>query len=163
MDKVWKLTPGNDAPEFNLVTLDGNNISSKDCAGSYLLLYHWGMCPGSVLNDKEFTEFYNKHKDHLKMIGITDDIGTIRSLYEQVKPDDEMMGAKLKPILENMLVHPWIEVEDKDDNHKLSTDFLFGGYPYFVFISPDGKMIAKGFYDAFDKAKETLQAAFDNP
>jgi hypothetical protein len=163
MDKVLKLTSGNDAPEFNLTTLDGNNISSKDCAGSYLLIYHWGLCPGSILNDTNFTEFYNKYKDHLKMIGITDNIATIRSLYEETKPDDEMMGAKLKPILEKMIAHPWIEVEDKGDNHQLLEDFLILGYPYFVFISPDGKMIAKGFYDTFDKAKETLQAAFDNP
>ena len=47
---------------------------------------------------------------------------------------------KLKPVLENMVAHPWPEVESKGDNHKIIEDFAFAGLPYFVFISRMGKL-----------------------
>ena len=61
-----------------------------------------------------------------------------------------------------MLAHPWPEVESTGDNHKITLDFAFAGLPYFVFISPDGKIISRDFRKAFDKAQEVMKSEFDD-
>lgn len=53
IDKITALQPGSKAPDFQLVGLNGNKISLSDCKGSYVLIYHWGLCPGSLMIDKE--------------------------------------------------------------------------------------------------------------
>lgn len=83
---------------------------------------------------------------------------TICELNKNVGEDDEVLGMKLKPVLENMVAHPWPEVESKGDNHKIIEDFAFAGLPYFVFISPDGKIISRDFHKAFDKAQEVMKS-----
>lgn len=160
IDLIAALTPGSDAPEFTLTTLDGSRINSRDYSGSYILIYHWGLCPGSIMIDKEITAFYQKYKDNLVIIGITDSIEAIRGVNENTKPGDKMMNVELKPVLENMLAHPWPDAESKGDNKKVGLDFAFGGLPYFVFISPDGKILQRGFHEACQKAKETIVAQF---
>jgi cytochrome oxidase Cu insertion factor (SCO1/SenC/PrrC family) len=162
IDKLAALQPGKDAPNFHLTAIDGREISLKDCAGSYVLIYHWGLCPGSLWIDNEVIDLHNKYKDRLKIIGITDNIETIKSLYDKAEPGHKLMGIELRPVLENMLAHPWFDAEKTGNNGKIEQDYAFGGLPYFVFISPDGKIIARGFQDAFYTAKETMEKEFGN-
>lgn len=160
IDKLDALQPGKEAPDFQLVGINGEKISLKDCAGSHVLIYHWGLCPGSLMIDNEVAELYRKYKDHLIVIGITDRIEVIRSLYEKSDADYKIMGIEIKPVLADMLAHPWFDVEKTNDNGKIETDYAFGGFPYFVFISPDGKIIARDFHQAFYTAKEKLETEF---
>lgn len=160
IDKISVLQPGNKAPDFQLIGLNGNKISLNDCKGSYVLIYHWGMCPGSLMIDKEVIELYSKYKDHLIIIGITDKIDYIKSAYENVHPNDKFMNIELKPVLKNMLAHPWFDAEKTNGNEKIESDYAFGGFPYFVFISPDGKIIARDFHKAFYPAKQKMETEF---
>lgn len=162
IDVIERLAPGNEAPFFSVTTIDGKRITSDDTKGKYLLLYHWGLCPGSISIDKQVTALYEKYKEHLSVIGVTDNMQTIREMNKNTKEDIELLGMKLKPILENMLMHPWPEVEDTGDNHKITKDFAFAGLPYFVFISPEGKIIARDFHKAYDKAQEVMKSEFDD-
>jgi len=84
----------------------------------------------------------------------------LKNLYENASDATEVMGVKMKPVLKQMLSHPWFDVETTGDNIKLKNDFAFGGQPYFVFISPEGKIIVRDFHSAFHKAKSTLEAEF---
>ena len=160
MDKIAALQPGNNAPDFHLTALNGEQKTLEDCAGSYLLIYHWGLCPGSLMIDKEVIELYNKFKDHLVVIGITDKIEDIKSLNEKTQPGSKLMNIELKPVLKSMLEHPWVDAEKTNGNDKIEKDYAFGGLPYFVSISPEGKIIAKDFHKAFYMAKEKLEAEF---
>ena len=162
IDKIALLQPGNKAPDFHLIALGGKEISLSSCKGSYVLIYHWGLCPGSLIIDKEVIELYNKFKAHLIIIGITDKIDYIKSLYEKIAPNTTLMNIELKPVLKNMLVHPWFDAEKTNGNEKIENDYAFGGLPYFVFISPDGKIIARDFHKAFYTAKERMEAEFGN-
>ncbi|NDV65778.1 redoxin domain-containing protein [Bacteroides sp. 224] len=162
VDIIERLMPGNEAPFFSVTTIDGKKITSDDTKGKYLLLYHWGLCPGSIAIDKKVTAFYEKYKDHFSLIGITDNIQIIHKLNKETAEDDEILGMKLKPILENMVTHPWFDVESTGDNHKITEDFAFGGLPYFVFISPEGKILARDFQKAFNKAQEIMKSEFGN-
>ena len=162
IDKLSALQPGNEAPDFRLIALDGKEVSLKDCAGSYVLIYHWGLCPGSLVIDKEVIELYHTYKDHLIVIGITDNINYIKGTYENTRPGEMLMNIELKPVLKNMLAHPWIDAEKSNGNEKVEKDYAFGGLPFFVFISPDGKIIIRDFHKAFYTAKEKLEAEFGN-
>ncbi|MDL2208780.1 redoxin domain-containing protein [Parabacteroides sp. OttesenSCG-928-O15] len=160
VETMTKLAPGNDAPDFTVTTVDGKRITSANLRGKYVLFYRWGLCPGSIMIDIQITEFYEKYKEHLILIGMTDDIESIRQLNETTKEEDELMGIKLKPVFENMAAHPWPEVELKGDNHQITVDFAFAGLPYFVLLSPEGKILARDFHEAYGKAKEIISAAF---
>ncbi|MDH6313850.1 hypothetical protein M2137_002641 [Parabacteroides sp. PFB2-10] len=160
VETMTRLAPGNDAPDFTLTTVDGKRITSADLRGKYVLFYRWGLCPGSIMIDIQITEFYEKYKEHLILIGITDDIESIRQLNENTEEDDELMNIKLKPVLENMVAHPWPEVELKGDNHQITVDFAFAGLPYFVLLSPEGKILVRNFSEAYYEAKKIISAAF---
>ncbi len=160
LDKIAALQPGEKAPDFHLIGLNGEELSLDECAGSYVLIYHWGLCPGSLMIDKDVIELYNKHKDNLIVIGITDRIDNIKSSYEKTQPGSKLMNIELKPVLENMLAHPWFDAEKTDGNEKIEKDYAFGGFPFFVFISPDGEIIARDFHKAFYTAKEKMEAEF---
>ena len=162
MDKVAALQPGNKAPDFHLVGLNGEEITLEECAGSYVLIYHWGLCPGSLMIDNKVIELHNKYKDQLIVIGVTDRIEHIKSSYEKTQPGSKLMNIELKPVLKNMLDHPWFDAEKTNDNDKIEKDYAFGGLPYFVFISPDGKIIIKGFSKEFYMVKEKMEAEFIN-
>lgn len=160
IDRRLSLEPGNDAPGFELITIDNNKISLDDLKGFYVLIYHWGLCPGSVMIDGDVIRLYQKYKDKLKVVGVTESIDMIRGVNEDTKPGDKFFGVEFKPVLENMLIHPWYDVEKTESNKRIADDYFFGGYPFFVFISPEGKIIARGFHDAFYKAKEVMETEF---
>jgi hypothetical protein len=161
IDKIAVLLPGNDAPDFHLIGMDGREISLADCAGSYVLIYHWGICPGSFQVNNMVIDLYNKYKDHLIIIGVTDRIETIKNMYDNTQPDAKFMNLELKSVLANMLAHPWFDAERiTGNNDKIATDYAFAGLPYFVFISPDGKIIERHFFNAFNTAKSTMESEF---
>jgi Peroxiredoxin len=160
IDKILILQPGNDAPNFHLTAMDGREITLNDCAGSYVLIYHWGLCPGSLMIENEFTNLYNKYKNKLIVIGITDRIEQIKTAYDSTQPHSKFMNLELKSVLENMLAHPWFDAEKTGNNGKIETDYAFAGLPYFVFISPEGKIIARDFQGAFYVAKNTMESEF---
>ena len=160
IDKIAVLLPGNNAPDFHLTAIDGREITLADCAGSYVLLYHWGLCPGSFQREHDAVDLYNRYKDGLVVIGITESIGIIKDLYDKVKPDDKLLNIEMKPVLESMLAHPWFDAEKTGNNGKIETDYAFAGLPYFIFISPDGKIITRDFHEAFYVAKNKMDSEF---
>ncbi len=162
LDKIAALQPGNKAPDFHLTGLNGEKITLEDCAGSYVLIYHWGMCPGSFMIDSKVIELHNKYKDHLIVVGVTDRIESIKNMYEKTPPGSKLMNIELKPVLENMLAHPWFDAEKVDGNDKIEKDYAFAGLPYFVLISPDGKILVRDFTKAFYAVKEKMEAEFSD-
>jgi len=160
IDKIALLLPGNDAPDFHLTAIDGREIGLADCAGSYVLIYHWGLCPGSLQRENDVTDLYNRYKDKLIVVGITESIETIKKVYDNTKPEDKLLDIEMKPVLESMLVHPWFDAEKTGNNGRIETDYAFAGLPYFVFISPEGKIISRGFHEAFYVAKNRLESEF---
>ena len=160
LDKIAALQPGEKAPDFHLIGLDGEELTLEECAGSYVLIYHWGLCPGSFMIDSKVIELQNNYKDHLIVIGITDRIEHIKSSYENTQLGSKFRDVELKPVFENMLAHTWFDAEKTDGNEKIERDYAFGGLPFFVFISPDGEIIARDFHKAFYAAKEKMEAEF---
>ncbi|NLJ14915.1 MAG: TlpA family protein disulfide reductase [Ignavibacteria bacterium] len=161
IDRLAVFEAGNNAPDFHLKTITGKEISLEDFRGKYVLIYHWELCPGSITIDKDVVELYQKYKAHLEVIGVTRSIEAISSLYEDADENMELMGVKLKSVLKNMLEHPWLDAERiNEENEKIAEDYEIVGMPFFIFISPEGKMIHRGFQDAFDTARKELKSKF---
>ncbi len=163
MDRRAQLLPGCDAPDFELVAMDGNRISSKDLKGSYVLIYRWGPCMGSILVDPEVIDFYNKYKDRVKIVGLTGYAADIREIQELMGPGSSIVGydIDLYAVLGNMLAHPWPDAENKSEsNEAIEATFCMGGLPYFVSISPEGKMIGRGFHSVFYDMRKMIEKEF---
>ena len=158
------IAPGRPAPDFELVTVAGDTITKETYTGKYLLFYHWGLCPGSIYIDRFVCELYDLYREKgLEVVGLTESIATIRELYEQNL--DNPHGADLNATLGNMLKHKWTEVEletEYPENKKMSETYRISGWPFFVFIGPDGTLLARNFTEAFYEAKQILEEEFGN-
>ena len=66
--------------------------------------------------------------------------------------------------LAGMLAHGWPEIEvetDRPENGRMLERYVIEGWPAFVLIAPDGTIAARGYTEAFFKAKELLESALD--
>ena len=140
------------------MTTRGEAISKADFAGGYVLFYHWGMCPGSIRIDGQVRDLYAAYKDRgLRMVGLTESVDMIRRVYEGL-PDDES-AAGMRSALAGMLAHGWPEIEvetGRPENGRRLERYAIEGWPAFVLIAPDGMIAARGYTEAFFKAKEIL-------
>lgn len=161
IDEQKRLQPGQPAPDFQVTLPDGTVRNSASFRGKYLLIYHWGYCPGSMQREKDVVALYNRFKDYLEILGITNNLDSFKKSAEETSADTKIYGLKLKEIFQSMSAHPWIDAEHtKADNFKISQLYAFAGYPYFIFISPDGKIISRGFHETFFQAKKMLKEKF---
>ncbi len=159
------LKIGGTAPEFSIVTPGGKSISLSELRGKYVLIYNYGMCPGSMSIDPHVAKFYNEHKDNLEVIGYTEFRKEVEAFAAQIEAaggaTTEVGGGTidLGVSMKSMTNHPWSwDVNAQDgDNSTVKKLYQFGGLPYFIFISPEGKMLARGYFDAYDVAKKTLE------
>ena len=158
------IAPGRPAPDFELVTVEGDTITKETYTGKYLLFYHWGLCPGSIYIDKYVCELYDLYREKgLEVVGLTESVATIRELYGQNLNNPR--AAELNATLGNMLKHKWTEVEletEYPENKKMSETYRISGWPFFVFIGPDGTLLARNFTEAFYETKQILEEEFGN-
>ena len=157
IDNLHLLSPGNDAPFFIVNTADGAQITTDDCTGYYVLIYQYDLSEGSLTIDNEVCSFYEENKDKLKIIGVTQDLSRIKNIYDDIDPSAQTYGMNVKSVIEKMISHPWSDIESKDDNIQLLLDYAMVGYPFFVLISPEGKIMVRGFRDAFSKVRECVR------
>lgn len=163
MAAMERLAKGNPAPDFAVTTVEGETVAKNDYKGGYLLIYHWGMCPGSIYIDGQVRELYGKYKDKgLKVLGLTESIASIRQIYEGLPADRKTEGPgvdDIRPVLAGMLEHGWTEAEletDRPENKRIMKAYNFAGWPFFVLIGRDGTIRARGFTDAFFEARNIL-------
>jgi hypothetical protein len=164
IDDLVRLLPGQPAPDFAVTLPDGTVMDSGVFRGKYLLIYHWGFCPGSIQRERDITELYNRFRDHFQIVGITESLEAIREAARTTEPDSKIYGMDidLKTTYESMAVHPWIDVEDgTGENHRISQLYAFAGFPYFILVSPDGKIVSRGFHDTFFETKQILETQYD--
>ena len=85
MARMEQLAEGKPAPDFTLTTTEDRTVAKADFKGRYLLLYHWGLCPGSIHIDRQVSDLFEKYKDKgLQVVGLTESIADIRSVYESL-------------------------------------------------------------------------------
>ncbi len=159
---IKSLAPQMPAPDFSLTTTSGEVITNKDLAGKYLLIYHYGLCPGSLALDKKLSDWYTEHKDRVEVIGYTSYRESIVDIAKEIEPGSETMGIDIYEAVQSMINHPWRYEADAgfdDINKELEKIYNFGGLPYFVFISPDGKILDRGFKTFYNGSLKVVDQA----
>lgn len=115
MARMEQLAEGKPAPDFTLATTEDRTVAKADFKGRYLLLYHWGLCPGSIHIDRQVSDLFEKYKDKgLQVVGLTESIADIRSVYESLPAGKKTPSPgvdDMRPVLAGMLEHGWIEAE----------------------------------------------------
>lgn len=158
IERLAALEPGQVAPEVTFVNTKGESVSLRDFRGKYLLIYHYGLCPGSMQVDGRVSKLYAENGEKLEVIGLTNSTEQIAKLARETKEGATVMGMDFKKILTGMTSHPWShEVTDAESYKLLNDSFNIQGLPFFIFLSPDGTIIARGFSEAFDKACAELK------
>lgn len=157
------LEPGMDAPDFTLENKNGT-FTLDSFKGKYLLIYHYGMCPGSMQINSYVGKLHNNHKDKINIIGVTENLDEICKLYDQIDKDFIISGVNMKETLGVMINQPFESFNLKTQKDNLGKKYIFGGLPFFILISPEGKMMNRGFVEVFQTAsdlfnpvKETVQ------
>lgn len=121
---------GQDAPEFNLETSNGQVITEKDFQGQYYMLDFWATwCKPCVAKRPKITSLKDKMGDDLKIVSI--------SLDESWEVVQEFRDKKFSM--------PWIHVlkSDKWDDPFIKSN-VPEGLPYGFIVNKKGQIIAHG-------------------
>ncbi|MFI3295015.1 MAG: hypothetical protein R3Y19_03255 [Rikenellaceae bacterium] len=155
------LEPQMPAPEFTLTTITDEVVTNKDLLGKYVLIYHYGMCPGSLSLDKKLSDWYVEHKDKAEVIGYTSTRESIVKMAEGIKSGDKLMGFDLYEALQSMVNHPWkyeVDAGRNDANGALEKIYDFRGLPFFILISPEGKILDRSFTTFYSGSLDVVDA-----
>lgn len=163
VSKLIGLQYGNAALDFKVTTMGGQQIGLADFKGKYLVVYTFGLCPGSMAIDAKVAKLYANYSDKIEVVGMTDSMNALRSLLQSqsVGANDSIMGMNLKTVLNGMTNHPWQhEFQSTETGNEAFGDmYNIQGLPFFVIISPEGNMVATGFSEVFHKFYDTIVAA----
>lgn len=156
LSRLEKLTPGYPAPDFVLKN-DSIKVTLQNCSGKYVLLYHWGTCPASMFIDAQVLDFHKKYGDKVKVIGVTNHRQEVINILGHTEDGTTVMGMDLKKILNGFLSHPYPDFELKKQVEDISKTYFFAGLPYFTLISPERKIIMRGFGNILDEAIKEIE------
>ena len=153
------LLPGRPAPEFTLTAPDGSKITLGDFKGRHLLVYHWGGCPGSMQADPRVRELYQKtDRAEWSVVGVTSTRADVQKMHDQFDSTVVLFGMKLKERTGEMLMHPYPDYDLTQEGNDIDKRYLFGGLPFFVLISPQGTILARGFHEALEEAHALVRS-----
>lgn len=125
----------------------GNQVSLFDYKGKYLLLYHWGVCPGTIWVHPRLLDLYEKYHDKgFEVLGFT-------------KQEEELPASFRKDkVTASLFNQPWRTVYTTQESNKfIADDYYFAGVPILMLISPEGKTIYRGYTDVYEPLKKLLE------
>jgi len=135
-------------PQFTVTDIEGEQVSLSDYKGKYLLIYHWGLCPGTIWVQPQLLELYKQYHDKgFEVLGFTPD--NYKEVYSSYADDEQ-----IKPLLDQ----PWRTViTKKEGNEFVEKEYYFSGVPILMLISPEGETLLRGYTEVYAPLKETLE------
>ena len=122
---IEAIIVGNEAMDFQTLDINGNPLSLSSMRGKYVLLDFWGSwCGACIKSFAHLKEFYEKHRDHLEILGIA------------CHDTSEKWKAAVK---RHEL--PWLHVINNEDKNDIAALYGIQAFPTYVLIAPDGKIL----------------------
>lgn len=143
---------GESPKNFTLTDNNGQQVSLSDYRGKYVLIYHWGLCPGTFWVNPKIMELYEKYHDKgFEVLGLTkEDLNKlILQRGEEFRNLEEIQG---------LLNHPWTTCYTSEEANAFINDELYlSGVPILMFVSPEGVTLARGYTEVYQKVKDILE------
>lgn len=143
--------------EFTVTDKNGQKVSLSDYKGKYVLIYHWGLCPGTFWVNPKIMDLYQKyHEKGFEVLGFTraDLLNSLQGSSDEFKKDERVQG---------LLNHPWTTVYTEDEgNGFIAKDLYFSGVPILMLISPEGVTLVRGYTKAYEEVKDILDKNLGN-
>lgn len=146
IEKLNKLEPGMNAPDFSFTTLSGNvNLGPKDFKGKYLLIDFWASwCGPCIKAIPHLKEVYNKYSSQgLEILSVS--IDDKKENWEKALDTHKM---------------PWKHVLAPNSGKDIMTEYQFSGIPHLVLIDKQGKIIQRNV--STQNLDALLKKVFDN-
>jgi len=129
---------GDDMADADFFDINGNTKHISDYLGKFLLLDFWSIgCGPCLMAFPEMKEVSEIYRENLTIISIS---------LDRDNSWKEAMGKHDMP---------WVNIRDPKSQSGLYASYGARGIPYYVIISPEGKVIDQwfGFFDGFIKRK----------
>ncbi len=132
---------GEEAADFALEDINGKMLALSSLRGKYVMLDFWGSwCGACIRSFPHLKAFYEQHRDKLEVIGIA-------CHDTKEKWHAAVQRHKL----------PWLHVLNGERTDDVATLYGVQGYPTYVLIAPDGKVL-----QWMSDDPETFDLYFDN-
>jgi len=117
---------GDDMPDTDFFDINGNTKNLSDYMGKYLLLDFWSSgCGPCIMALPEMKEISETYIEKLTIISISLDTDT---RWKAASATHDM---------------PWVNIRDPKAYGGLAANYDVRGIPYYVIISPEGKVVDK--------------------
>ena len=130
---IWKYRQprfgaGDVAPDFEVTTVEGNNVRLSDLRGKYVILQFWGSWCGPCRQENPFlTDLYRRyHEKGLEIFSLAIDVNT-RSWQNA--------------IINDRLGWPYHAMEPRDFSGPVTTLYNIKSIPTLFLINPEGKIM----------------------
>lgn len=118
------ITPGKDAPNFQLKSMNNKEMTLASFRGKYLLLDFWGTwCGWCIKGMPHMKKYYIKYKNRIEIVGIC------------CGDSEEKWKSSVKE-----LDLPWTNLYN-GNSKEIITSYAISGYPTKVLIDPDSKIV----------------------
>lgn len=153
---VKNISEGFSPRDFVLTDSRGKEHALSDYKGKYVLIYHWGLCPGTFWVNPRLIQLYKKyHEKGFEVLGLTPN--------DLRKTDPQLIEEERNnPEITELLNHPWPTVYTSDLSNRFITDELFlAGVPILMLISPEGVTLVRGYAEVYEKLETKLKETFE--
>lgn len=152
MDTRKGLRPNQQARDFSVTDIKGNNINLKSLEGRFGLLYYWGICGYVLQSCSDVVNLHEEYSDYMTTIALTDE-----STFNQVSNFNERNTDPVLLPIKGLIRDDWANVITKQDNEQIKEDYLMVATPCVVLISPKGRIIKHGYANVLKTAKHRLK------
>lgn len=136
-----QMKPGNKAPEFHGVTIDGKEVNLDTFQGKYLLVDFWGTwCGWCIKGIPTMKKYYNKYNRYIEFLGVC--CGDTDAKWRACVAQHQL---------------PWVNINEGESG--MSSHFAVAGYPTKILLDPQGEIV-EIFVGETPKLYEKLDALF---
>jgi len=126
-DSWATLMPGNMAPDFTTVDLEGNEKKLSDFRGNYVYIDIWATWCGPCKQEIPFLKEMDKTFEGQELVILSVSIDDTQEPWKKMVADEELTGTHL------FIDGAW--------GSSLVKDYKIAGIPRFMLVDPEGKIV----------------------